>query len=249
MKTEYKKGYAITYTDIKQRAEMDLTAALTLVQNMMTEYFGSMKSDNIRLKKNNKAIWVVTRAKMHINRYPSWCDTVQARSYTTRIKPIRVEVESTFKDAAGDVFFSARQECCVIDVESRKLRRISTIDYPRDMETEDSVLPESYSPLKGDFTEDDCVYRQKIFSSDVDYSNHTNNVSYLKFIMNTLSCGFLEENRITDFEIHYISESKEGQILNVYKKEKDNSMEFLIKEGDREIVRAGLSYEKVSAAR
>ena len=112
------------------------------------------------------------------------------------------------------------------------------------METEESVFQKPYLTLKEDFSEKDYIYQQKIFSSDIDYSNHTNNVSYIKFIVNALPCKFFEENQITDFEIHYINESKEGQILKVYKKEKDNWVEFLIKEGDREILRAGLNYIK-----
>ena len=38
-----------------------------------------------------------------------------------------------------------------------------------------------------------------------------NNVSYVKFIINTLSSEFIDRYQTTDFEIHYIDESKEGQ--------------------------------------
>lgn len=62
------------------------------------------------------------------------------------------------------------------------------------------------------------MYEQKVFSADIDYSRHTNNAVYVKYIANTLSCEFLDKNKITDFEIHYINESKEGQNLRVYKK-------------------------------
>ena len=86
------------------------------------------------------------------------------------------------------------------------------------------------------------MYEQKVFSSDIDFSIHTNNVSYVKYIVNTLPCEFFEKNQITDFEIHYIRESKEGQVLKIYKKEEINAMNFLIKEGENEIVRANLKY-------
>ena len=113
------------------------------------------------------------------------------------------------------------------------------------METDKSVLQEPYLILRENFSEKDYIYQQQIFSSDIDYSNHTNNVSYVKYIVNTLPSKFFEENQITDFEIHYINESKEGQILKIYKKEKNNSMEFLIKEEDREIIRASINYIKI----
>jgi phage/plasmid-associated DNA primase len=61
--------------------------------------------------------------------------------------------------------------------------------------------------------------------------------------MNALNVNFIDKNIITDFEIHYISESIEGQSLKIYKKEMDSVVDFLIKEGDREIIRARLNYK------
>ena len=50
-------------------------------------------------------------------------------------------------------------------------------------------------------------------------------------------------NKITDFEIHYINERKEGQNLRVYKKVESNVIDCLIMEKEREIVRAKLLFE------
>ena len=61
--------------------------------------------------------------------------------------------------------------------------------------------------------------------------------------MNSLSNEFLDKINITDVEMHYIAESKEGQILKIYKKELDNNViRFLIKENDREVIRASIEY-------
>ena len=44
--------------------------------------------------------------------------------------------------------------------------------------------------------------------------------------------------------MHYIAESKEGQTLKIYKKELDNNViRILIKENDREIIRASIDYK------
>lgn len=129
-------------------------------------------------------------------------------------------------------------------METRKIRKIDTVNYPSDMETEENIIQEAYSKLNEVFSEDNLIYEQKVFSTDIDYSRHTNNVMYVRYIANTLSCEFLDKNKITDFEIHYINESKEGQILKIYKIEKNSLIEFLIKEGEREIIRASLSYEQ-----
>ncbi len=245
MNTEYKKEYTVSYTDGDQNLKLGLVGAVLFSQNMVTEYFGSFKSDNIILKNQNNAIWVVSKTKVHFNKYPNWRDVIYGRSYTTKVKPIRVEIETTFKNKDGNILFSVKQESCAIDLETRKIRKVETVNYPLDMKTEENVIQEPYLKLNEIFSEDDLAYEQRTFLSDIDYSRHINNAVYVKYIMNALSSEFIDTNQITDFEIHYINESKEGQILKVYKKEKENSIEFLIKEKEREIIRASLDYKKI----
>ncbi len=244
VKREYRKEYKISYTEVDQNLKLGLVEAMTLPQDMVTEYFETIKSDNIILKNENNAIWVVAKAKLHFNQYPNWRDLIYGRSYTTKVKPIRVEIETTFKNENEETIFSVKQESCAIDLDTRRIRKVETVNYPVDMEIEENVIQDSYSKLNETFSEDDFVYEQKVYVTDIDYSRHTNNVVYVRYIVNTLSCEFLDNNQITDFEIHYINESREGEILRIYKKEKESSMEFLIKEGEREIIRASLDYSK-----
>ncbi len=244
MKVEYTKNHMVNYTEVNQEGKLDIISSFNLVQNVMTEYFESFKSDNIRLKAKNNAIWVVTKAKMHFYKYPMWREKIFGRGHTTKVKPIRTEMETTFKNDLDELLFSVRQETCVIDLDTRKIRKIETVDYPKDMEEEEALFKDPYQILKDDFSENDFVYSQKVYSSDIDFSRHTNNVSYVKFIINSLPCKFFEDNKVTDVEIHYISETKEGQTLKVYKKEKENSVEFLITEGEREVIRAKINYIK-----
>ncbi len=111
------------------------------------------------------------------------------------------------------------------------------------MEPEQSLSQDGYLKLDTKFTEDDLAYKQKVYSQDIDYSRHVNNAIYVRYVMNTLSCDFLSKNKITDFEIHYINETREGQILKIYKKEENNNIRFLIKDDEKEIIRANLIFE------
>lgn len=243
MSTEYESKYEISYTELNQDLELGLTNAVELVQSILTDYFISFGSDNETIKNKNNALWVLSKTKIHFDKSPKWKDFVYGKSYTTKIKPIRVEMETVFKDEEDKYLFGAKQEICPIDIDTRKPRKISTIEYPKDMELKESFDKEPYSRLNEQFTKEDFIYEQKIYSSDIDFSRHTNNAVYVRLIANVLTCDFLDKNQITDFEIHYINESVEGQVLRIYKKERTQEMEFLIKESDREIARAILKYK------
>ncbi len=243
MKRVYNKDYKISYSEVNQDLKLGIYESFNLAQDTVTEYFESFGGDNIVVKNKDNAVWVVAKAKVHFNRFPSWRDDIKGICYTTKIKPIRIEVETAFKNIDDEVLFITNQESCVIDIETRKIRKISTITYPDDMEIEQSLMQDGYLKLDTKFTEDDFVYEQKVYSQDIDYSGHVNNAIYVRYIMNALSCDFLIKNKITDFEIHYINESKEGQILKIYKKEENKNIRFLIKDDEKEIIRANLTFE------
>ncbi len=243
MRRVYNKDYKINYSEVDQDLKLGVYESFNLAQDTVTDYYASFGGDNIIVKNNDNAVWVVSKTKVHFNKFPLWADVIKGICYTTKIKPIRVEVEIAFKNIDDEVLFVMNQESCVLDVETRKIRKINTITYPSDMEVEQSLTQDGYLKLNDQFTEDNLAYEQKIYSQDIDYSRHVNNAIYVRYIMNALSCDFLSKNKITDFEIHYINESKEGQILKIYKKEENKNIRFLIKDDEKEIIRANLIFE------
>ena len=244
MENKYKRKFFIGYSNCDRKISLSLLDSFYLIQDMMTEYFGFFKSDNIILKRENNAIWVLTKTKVHFNNLPVWRDVVEGTVFTTNIKPIRIGTETQFKDKDNNILFYANQETCAIDLDNRKIKKLSTVNYPKDLEIIEGINKEKYLKLNDEFTIDDKVSEQIVNSTDIDFSHHTNNVAYIRFILNSLSSEFLDNCKVTDFEIHYINETKEGQKLEIYRKLKDTDVEFLIKENDREIVRANLKYKR-----
>lgn len=242
----YKRKVLINYTDVDINGKLNLVNSVSLIQNIMTEYFSEIKSDNLLLKEKNNAIWVVVKTKIHFNKYPKWRDILIGEAFTTQVKAIRADVETQCKDKDGNILFYADQEICVVDLDTRKIRKIDTVNYPLNIKTYEPLNKVNFRKLNEEFSEDEKVYEQKIYSTDIDYSRHMNNVFYVKYVLNTLPSSFFENNEITDFEIHYIKESKENQKLEVYRKVKDKEVDFLIKEGENEIVRAKLYYKNIN---
>lgn len=240
MKREYNKEYKISYSKVNQDLKLGVYEAFDLTQDTVTEYFESFGGDNIVVKNKDNAAWVVSKARVHFNKFPSWRDVIKGKSYTTMVKPIRVETETAFRNENNEILFVTTQQTCVIDIETRKIRKVNSVTYPADMETEKSLLQGDYLKLNDEFSNEEFVYEQKIYSQDIDYSKHTNNSIYVRLIMNALPSEFFTKNKITDLEIHYINESKEGQILKIYKKEENGNIKFLIKNDEKEIIRANL---------
>ena len=243
MKYTNEKEFTLSYTGLDNNAELNTLYAIELAQNLMTEYFGSFKSDNLRLKKQDNALWVLSKTKVRFFNKAAWLDKLFAKGYTIKNTALRTYIESVFYNQDSKLVFVALQENAVIDLNTRKLRKISSVSYPSDMEYETPAKELIFEKLTTEFSEDDFVYNQKTYYTDIDFSNHTNNAVYIRHILNTFPSKFFTEHRVDDFEIHYLHETVEGDLLSVYKKEAENSAEFLIKSGDNEVVRAKLTFK------
>ena len=245
MKVECKNKYKMDYSYLDKNLKLKINECFNLAQNNATEYFKKFNEDNFYVKDNYNAVWVISKSKIHIYRNPTWLEIIHGESFTPLVKPIRIETETKFISKNNELVFIANQQSCLLDIDTRKIRKIDTVAFPNDIEKENTLFNNNYQKLNDRFEESNLVYEKKVHSQDIDFSNHVNNAVYVRDIMNSLSNDFLDKVSITDVEMHYIAESKEGQILKIYKKELENNIiRFLIKDKEREIIRASISYSK-----
>ncbi len=244
MKVECVNNYKVFYSFLSRGLSLKIHEAFNFAQNNATEYFKNFNGDNMNVRKKDNAVWVVSKSRMHIFKGVSWLETLKGESYTSLVKNIRVETETKFTDKNNELVFVVGHQHCPLNMDTRKIIKVDEITFPKDMDEDPTLFEGDYLKLHDKFEESDFVYEQKVFSQDIDYSNHANNVAYIRFIMNSLSNDFLDSINITDVEIHYLAESKEGQTLRIYKKEiENNELRFLIKEGERDVIKASIKYE------
>lgn len=111
-----------------------MVGCTTIIQDMITELFEHLETDNRILKNENNSVWVLAKLKIHFNKYPIWKQKVQATSFITNKSKIRVQNNTKVEDEAGKVLFVAKQESCPIDLTTKKIRKIETIRFPLDKE-------------------------------------------------------------------------------------------------------------------
>nr|MCR4562499.1 hypothetical protein [Bacilli bacterium] len=134
-------------------------------------------------------------------------------------------------------------EMVPVDFEKRKIKRISDVCFPKDAEVNGASDLE-FSNLKVGivFEESDKVAEVVVSYVDTDVSKHNNNVSYIRYILNTFDEKFYGKSRINELEIHYEKESHEGDALSIYRKLIDGKYYFCIKNGQEETNRAYVTF-------
>ena len=111
----------------------------------------------------------------------------------------------------------------------KKIRKIETVEFPDDLEKVDSIFEKTFERGSIEFSEDDLVEKVKVKYTDIDFTKHTNNVKYVKFILDNLGSDILDIKQISDIQLDYLKESKENDLIKLYRKEINNNYYYQFK--------------------
>jgi len=242
MNNTYKSEFQVE-TSMLDSYSMSIVSFLGAMQDAMTNHMKELGVDGVTVKAKYNALWVAAKAKIKFYRRPLWLEKVSLETWV--LKPPLCKCERFFRFKSGEELIAeASNEMCVLNYDTRRIKKVSTVNYPEnkiEWRTE-TLCDYPYSNISEDFTEEDCVYEKKVMQSDIDFSRHTNNVSYVRIVTDALPVQYFRDHEADFFEIHYISESKEGEKLKIYKREKTCGYEFAVKgEDGRTVVKAAFT--------
>lgn len=204
-----------------------------LIQDGITECFQKLGCDGIIYREQFNAFWVFTRIKIKLIKRPYWQDIVKVRTFPINNAGVRTCVNTEITDLNGNKLILANQEACVLNLDTRRPMRLTNLPFPRDNFPE----PVFNAPFeKFNISDTAKIYEQRIYSQHIDMSKHTNNVEYAKLALNVFSDDFLQNNEIKEVELHYMGESREGELLEIFHKQVNDSVHFCqIRCGERTV--------------
>lgn len=243
MKNLCEKTIRIEYSDVDTNLNLSTFSATNMVQNIMTELFDNIGITNMILKKHYNAAWVISKLKIHFNKHPFLNDKVHATAFVADNSKIRLCLESNFCDENKNTLFLAKQEICPMDLSTRKVRRLQSIDYPFDLELHDNIFNSPFLKLNLNSDDFESYNSYTVAHLDIDFTRHVNNASYVRFLLNTFNSDFFDDNVITDLDIQYVNECREGDLLRIYKKRVDNNFVFLITCNENKIIQANITVQ------
>ena len=220
---------------IDSSVRMGVAQSVLLVQDNVSDCFAKMKCDGVRYREQFNVFWVFTKTKVHFERRPDWQEIVTAKTFPIDNLGMRTHINTEISDKDGKRLLVANQEACILSLENHRPVKITSLTYPKEGFPE-AVYNEPFERFPSDFTEDELVFEQTIRSCHIDMSHHMNNIEYIKLALSVFTDDFLLTHEITDLEVHYTGESKEGQNLRVYRRddaECPGKVFIHIKESDR----------------
>jgi acyl-ACP thioesterase len=215
------------------RTQLSLLASDCIVENAVTELMGELGIDGITAIEKHNAMWLMVKNRIHFIRQPAWREEFTIKSFITECSGAKLDIDTVINATDGSGLITAKTEFAVIDLESGKLRKAETVGCSQSM-----VHPSETTELRFTRfpkTEGIDIDSVTIRSTDIDYCFHTNNVQYVRFVLDTYDTEWHKQRTPADIEIHYTGQSFEGEKLVIEKLSSDSGDLFRIKRDSKEL--------------
>lgn len=243
MKLVKNQNISASLTDFS--GELSIFGALRIMEDAITEFMGDLKIDGLTSKRLYNAVWVFTKTKMKFLKSITWDKDYTVSCFFSKIANATMNIDVAIKNAEGNLCVYSRTEICALDATTGRIRKVSTVGVDESITTEPSLCEILFTKIDA---EDPPVKEQvKIGYTNIDFVGHTNNLEYVRFMLNTYSVKEIAERPIREMQIVYMNQSFEGDTLTLHKGNFDGKDIFVIKKDDKNVVKSEILRDGVKA--
>ena len=212
MEPIYVQEFDITDNTVDCFGRLKPSMILYFVQEVAGKHFNHISMDYDALEKLGM-IWAIIRQRVQITRLPLRGEKIRVETWpmpTTRVAYPRSVVAY---DEAGNECFRSISIWVLMDVNNRNmiLPGKSGISVPGTLRGMELAAPGSLAPKELHSS------RQRTVSfTDLDRNGHMNNTKYMDWIDDLLPSAFHQGHQVKEFTVCYLSETREGQILDLH---------------------------------
>ena len=210
-----KKDFFPQFADMDADGFIGIRGYLTYFQNAVTEYMMNLGLDGFTLFEKYGAAWVYTKYKLHIEKKARFA-AMHTESWTEKRRSASSLLQNLAVLQNGEVCAFGKLEFCLYNFKNNRLCRISDVEYPLSAEVEKAVDIASFARIKPNEDKGEYVYTHIVRYTDLDSNHHMNNIKYADMLLNVFGSDFYNTHFISDFEIHYMNQSYEGEKIKVY---------------------------------
>jgi acyl-ACP thioesterase len=241
----FTKEFQISSYHLNPKKQARLTALASFFQEIAYHHANQLGFGYSDLQKN-KTMWVLSRLRIRINRYPVWDEEIKVETWHRGMERLFGMRDFRILDQAGDVLAVASSAWLIVDMESRRPVRPdeSTLQSSK---REASVFGEPLEKITMPDTCDELDVHAVVYS-DLDVMGHVNNVKYVEWcIDHALPVGSVDAE-IGEFEINFLHEALPGDQVVICGSVQPGSDAYFIarrKEDAQEIFRARLCWKYI----
>jgi acyl-ACP thioesterase len=242
--TEFVQELKVLSTQTDHTTSVGVMQAVSLMQDNMCEYFKNLHCDGPSLIPDYNSFFVLCKTKLRMVEQPKWLQKIKLKTGLLSLSKLRINVCHNFEDLNGNLMIEGLQELCPIYFDTRRVREIASVPYPTDAEPNlDYVNQIKFEKFNEELDNEYLVDKIKINTNNIDFYGHTNNIEYVKFLISVIPSTEFYKMKIKEFEIHYIRETRERDVIDVFCKKSNGDYYYVMKNGDVVVCKARLLFD------
>lgn len=211
MIAKYKKSFKINFRDVDLNMKLRMSSLVDYMQEIAGEHAYELGLNFFG--QEQEVYWIVSRAKMHLEEYPNWEETITLTTYPAGIDKLFAVRRFDIYNQAGKAIGYIIGNYILLDSKTHRPVRpkglegpISKLFYPYEGES----LPKLKAPI--------MIQREdsrKARYSEVDINGHMNNTHYVRWAVDMMSSEELAKRAIQSIQTNYTTSVKEGDEVKV----------------------------------
>lgn len=224
MNNRLEKQIIIPISQCDNNAHLNITGIFNIFMDIATEH-GAQIGVGSDVMSAKGLFWVASKTKIKINSTPKMLSEVVAATWPETPNRIRCNRYYYIKDGK-ELLVEGKTEWIMVDIASGRPSKIEGV-YPEGFKhCTDVVCDEPFTRLGTHFEDCEKLAEYTVCSTDIDMSQHMNNVAYIRAVLGVFSTKEIEQMKIKEIEVAYRAQCYEGEKLTFFAKNEENCREI-----------------------
>jgi acyl-ACP thioesterase len=224
---QLEKEYPIHVYETGPDGRLSLFSLFDYLQDAASDHAVRLGYGNEDLMKQNN-FWVLSRIYGEILRVPQWGEKLIIKTWPRGTDKLFALRDFDVRDGKAEMVALATSSWLIIDMTTRKVQRPdNTLSKYKDARLGGNALPRNANKLFPVALNGQPDIRFNVKVTDLDVNLHTNNVRYLKWVIEYYKLDFIMNHLPVSVEINYLAESRYNEEVAIITScENENSITF-----------------------
>ncbi|MBR5420457.1 MAG: hypothetical protein IK115_04845 [Lachnospiraceae bacterium] len=213
----YREEKTQEFRDADADGAVGMRGYLEYFQDAAATYMHRFDWDNSTVHERFGVAWVYTKYRMQCFEKTFYDHPLHMECWIEPSRPsiaVRHALEIT---KCGQLMARGRLESCIVDLEKKRISRLSAIGYDGSLALERENPTPEYTHIEQSAEGMEEIYSHRVRYTDLDNNAHMNNLRYIPLLLDAYEPEFHEAHRLTDLEIHYRNQCLYGEKLSILK--------------------------------
>lgn len=215
MKAIYEEIYKVHTYDVDLNDNLKISSIFKYMQDIAASHALELNTSYYDLV-DKDLMWVISRAKLEILKYPTFGDKLKIRTWVKGIDKAFVLRDFIIYDINDNVVAKATTCWLLITISSKRPQRPKIVMDKMPIVSDEYALFNIPSKILESSTAD-LVYNYLISYSNIDINQHVNNTNYIDILLNSFEEEMFSKHTIVTFQINFLSECTYGNSLSISK--------------------------------